>query len=801
MANFNAPEPTPRVGVRGNAQNTPVLEKRESINASGSTPNYVAAFNNLASTPTALGILSSAATTNASIALANKMGTSLGKTPEGNLLPPITDFDKHVTEAYSSQAQVTLGLQANSLILNAQEEVTKANKITPALIDTYKQSAVQGIQSILDMAPDTIRPQMEHQLGTQIQNSTHQLTLHMIERNKSDAASRDSVWRTHQSEQISNAIKDGNIELAQEMQQSLNRNIDSGLYSGVLTPLQADTAKTAAKLNFESAKSIQKVMQARANGTEPEYLASIADKKIGDLSWSESEAVRDNTFRYLGAVESAENRDQALIEAQGQGEILSRTMNPDTLATYEAKLRPLVFQNLKNSYISSQRKQATMNSDVARILSNPGNVNSYAGKSAKVINDSYDGMTNYLMQKSQNSGNPISLEEAQFQAASSMATSIPKFTDMINRELKGENPEQIMKAIETYERMSAVSGYKTDGVDPKALAKGELFMDLLASNPADPVSAAQQANDIINKKDEKTLSITNLKIAEYMKQYASDSNRALSTAINLSGLDISAGSLENPDHFASDVFNRFKGYMQLTDGNEDVSKKRVQADLAKQWGTTYINGKKQTTLLPIEQQMHLDPSAAPLIQQDVINQLGPQLEETKKTFDSRHSPFYWRIKDRLSFDEYAKAKVALAEDKYRDPDIEINRTIVSKFESAPPIQLEQVMRNKEIHTYELNVQASPYAQRSQKNGEVLGGYNIQIKDPVTKAIQSMPGYYGTTKTLPEYRPNTDWVKERYSLITGHNAHTFEELKAMKEEEFNRNFERQQILARQVQAWG
>ena len=84
----------------------------------------------------------------ASNAVAEKIGGELGKNPRGDIGIPLTDFDKAMQESYKTQAQATLGLQANKLISDSNIEAAKASRITPELITKTNQSISIGLKNI-----------------------------------------------------------------------------------------------------------------------------------------------------------------------------------------------------------------------------------------------------------------------------------------------------------------------------------------------------------------------------------------------------------------------------------------------------------------------------------------------------------------------------------------------------------------------------------------------------------------------------------------------------------------------------
>lgn len=745
----------PNVGIRGNAQELPVLKRRESLVAGGSTPNFGAALNALATTPTVLGEIGSQLQVNSSIALATKFGQSLGKNPQGNLLPPITNFDKSVSEAYNSQAQVTIGNNANAMMYQAQEEMSKANKLTPDLINAYKQNMAEGLQQSIDLAPDALKPGLERQFGHQLQSTTHELNQKLISQNKADAESKAAVWRTHQNDLVTNMVKDAKTPEQFENAKNAFESLQENIHASNLSPAQKDTALTTSKLNYQTALSIQKVMNARSSGNEAEYLASIADKKIEGLSWSESEQVRDNTVRYLSAVQTAENSEQNLIMSQAGLDMAEGSFNESKLAALRDSLRPQNYNTVATNWAVKQHTQNKENIVQQRILSNPRDATSYSGLQPKQIDAGFDLITNAI--KAKNPG--ISQTDAEFQAASNMSTVIPKFVDGINRKLSNGNPQQVLEAKETYERLHELDGNKVLGINEKSLAVADVFTDLLASQPADIDQALTQARETVFNQDKDIIKATQAQIHSFMIKHAANPSARLSTAVSLSGLN-SSTNIDNPAAFQADVFSRFNGYMLLTRGNEEVSKLRTQKDAAKIWGESRVNGSLQNTRLGIEQAIGLPTNAAPLIQEDVMRQLIPQLENSKKLFDMGGSPHYWRIKEgRIDYNAYAEAKLAINKKGLSDPKYAFHKQTINKYEEAPPIIIEQVTKTG-IVEWNLDVQTSPYAQRSPKTGQVTG-YNIGIKHPETGEQGQLYGFYGNTHNIPSYSPNEKWLKENY----------------------------------------
>jgi hypothetical protein len=792
----------PNVGIRGNPQDLPTLNRSVGINANADTPAFGTALTAFATTPTALAEVGSQIMQASAHANAQRIGQGLGQKPQGNLLPAVTNFDKMVAESYTAQAHTTLGLQANQLLADGEEELSSLDRLTPEAIRTYTASMAQGLQDTIALAPDNLKPQMEAQYGSQLINSTHQFNLRMNSQQKAESASKDTAWRTQQSDAIQNAIKDGNTELAQQMQAALNQNINAGRAAGTLSPADAQTALTTAKLNFESSKSIKSWMDAKANGTSDEYLKSIANNKISGLSWSESEQVRDNTVKYASAEEAAENRNESLFMAQGQQEIAMGTFNQDRANFFRENLRPLQYTRLMTQWSVANHAGSEESLAIQSIVSNANDASAFIGATKKQINAVYDQLVNVGMQKAQVDGSPITQEDSQYQAAAFMATPVPAVIEGINRGLLNGNVQQVLNAIQMDERLHGLEGNKTIGVQDNARAVGEVFQNLLASNPNDPEKALQDARNVVLNKDENILKMNNVAIANYMQKHAPDAAHFLSNAVNISGLGGDGSNIDDAAAFAADINSRFKGYMQLTNGNVEQSKKLTGKDASKIWGETTVNGKKELTRLPIESIVHIPKGATPLIQNDIAEQLAPQLEWSKKAFDEGRNEYYLRVKEgRVSYDEYTKAKAEIEEKMSLGARIKSARTsgvldeietgessftvlrkslasqrkIVDEFESGKPIEIEQVFRNKTMKSFTVNAQTSNWATISPTTGRVDGGINLFMVDPETGIRSALTGYYGSSKTQAHYSPDTAKIQARYLSVNGLTPKSFEQL--------------------------
>jgi len=807
MAAFNEPQQTPNVGIRGNPESQVTLKKSESLVGPGSTPAFTAAFIDLASTPSAMAQVGSKMAQASAQALGAKWGAEAGETPHGNMsIPAITDFDKAYSDSYSAQAQVSLNLQAENMMSKAQEDIQKLDRITPDIIASYNENMKQGLQENLDLAPDNVRTRMEAQYGSSLIRTTSALNQKMISQNKTEALGNASVWRSTQNALAQNAIKDGDLKQGKAIFDSVEDNIKAARNANQMSPVEAETAILQNKMNYQSSLSILKLMDARAAGKSDEYLNSIADKKIGNLTWSESEQVRDNTVSYLSHVEAAANREQTLLTAQASNEMALGTFNSDRLAYYRSVQTPTHFLNTSTQFAVRQRKAGADDGKVRGIIANPLNPASYDGTTAKIKNNAFDELSLAAMNKAQSNREPISKEEADYQAANAMAIPVPKYINHLNNMMSSGNASDKMRGMEEFYRLHDENGFKTTGVNDRALASAEMFRGLLG-NYADPNEAAAEANRITADTSDKTLQLVREKTEYYFKNHISDPTRATSWAVNTSGISGGEGFIDEAG-FTADIKNQMAGYLMLTHNDEAASKRMTEAYTRKTYGLTKVNGKVEVAFLGLEKATNIDVGGAPLFQQDIINSLTSKFDEGKKSFDSGNSPSYFRFKaGRVSFDEYMKAKIEIDEGMTmgklfhaaRSTSVETEletgksgvtalyksyasqRAMVKQFERGDAIEVEQVYRRGEAKTHKLMVQTTPYSSVSPVSGQILGGYNFKIRDELTGIPHTLYGHFGVGKTSAEYKPDSKWIQDRYIALHGYQSDmTWEQYQVDKE---------------------
>jgi len=172
-------------GVQAGAQMPAPYHRQERVEVTP-VPNFQAVMTEYASGTNWMSSIGSAVASRASTALAEKIGSELGKNPQGTIGIPLTDFDKTMQASYNTQAQATLGLQANKLITDSNLETAQATRITPDLLQKTNDNITTGLKNILKNAPDSIKPSMELQFGNAMLNQNASLSSRMLREQKED---------------------------------------------------------------------------------------------------------------------------------------------------------------------------------------------------------------------------------------------------------------------------------------------------------------------------------------------------------------------------------------------------------------------------------------------------------------------------------------------------------------------------------------------------------------------------------------------------------------------------------------
>ena len=774
MAEIGSPQPQPNVGIKGNPQDLPVFKRTESLVAPTSVPGFVSAFNQLATTPTALGQIATQAATSASNKLMDKWGYEQGSNPHGNLLPSITNADKRFEIAYSNQAQATLGLHANQLMLDGQAELEKAYKLTPEMVESYKMNMAQGLDEILSQAPDTIRGQLHNDFASSLMRSTAQINQKMVGQQKQAYKEQMSVYNQTQTKNIYETAMSGNAEGAKaQLEAQIGRNAQLKA-AGIISATEEQNNNQTARQTFLTGVYSQKAIAAKEAGKMDEYLAGLTTKpsSVSFLDW---QAVTHNVLGNVAQIEALERRDQTLNASQFDLAIVENRVTSDVIEELRAKQTPENFTRSMVKYVGHLNKIANSQKNTNDLAANWGSPIAQADATTKDQNQTFQMLSQAYQQRQVNSGKPqVSDIEAKTVVASNAGSSIPQFTDELNNMLISANPDLMIQASGAYRVLGQLKA------PISTQAKAMLFgFDSQIQQGRTPEESAAIVRENISPKSNDELMAQESIWKQYKKENMASFDDEVKHAKKLMDIPWHA-EVPNLPALTIQVNKAFESNLKLLNGDVNAAKAMTAHNLEQSYGVTYVNGHKEYTYLPIENFMGVADGAAGIIQNDIAEQTVRQVEATKSAFDNGTNDFYYRVADRPSFEEAIKSKEEItktlggkslnslpeAEFVKKNEEIYGLQKNVDAYTTGKPLTVEKVWRGGHIETYELAIQASSNMGLGINSATpISGGYDISLRTPGGK-LMPMIGVDNLSHGQIVYRPNLDKLRTQYFAIQG-----------------------------------
>ncbi len=764
-------------------QPLPGYQRTTRIKGSVNVPAIQSVTGPMASGPTALGAIGSQMALKASVALAEKQGYEAGQTPHGDIGTPITATDEAFAKAYSAQAESTLGLQAHQLLQENQLQMAQTNKLTPDLIAQYEKSTSEGLQQILEQAPSSVRRDLSNQFSYQMLNSSGQLNLRYIKQQKAQEKDRANLYNRTQNQNIVEYGLSNNLDAAKEGLESLkaraNANYESGLFSGT----ERDTAIHNAQLSYYSGAYSRKLVEARDEKKEPEFLRWLGDpsNKPKDMTFADWQTVGSNVLQYNQKLEQMQSQDKALILSQLDRQLFTTgAIPPAQLEEAKQKLDETTFNKVMTSLAKYNERGNKRNAAVNEATANYGDELRFNQSEPKAKDDAYRNIVQQYLQE-----HPNVLEwEAKTEAAMSAGGFIPSYTKELNDRLKSLNPQFLTEGGIAYEKLNAQKPQNLGQVDKLAIANYHAFERQVAQG-VDPVEAASNAHQIVYAKNQEQREANN----EYYKSY---STRNLSSpsarenhALELSGQHTFWTGfnprIRNMGAFTQRVNAMFKDNFHLLNGDEGAAATMTRQAIERNWAHTKVNGDSEYMFMPPEKALGIDEAAGiPVIHADMVSQLQNQFQVTKDLYDKHNGPYWLETKDATNLaaltqlsEEYQRlGPIGLMKDFAIDkskPENKRRLKLMNQLDDlyeAKPIKVVQHMRGGTTREFEVVITPSANMVRGQdESGMVVGDYHILMKEGDKNAVP-IPGLDGLGMDLI-YRPRHKDISDAMEVFAPH----------------------------------
>lgn len=620
-------------------------------------PDYQSAVSNYASATNWMSAVGSEVAARASNALAIRLGTESGKNPtKDHLGLSLTEFDKVYEQSYTTQAQATLGLQAQTLISKSNLEVAASPNINADMISKSQKQVALGLQRILSLAPDSVKGQMESHYGSIMLQQNEHLVSRMLKQQQEDRRNTlDLSTKVNNQNAFSLALSgaggvddDGNSKSGLLAVKATEYAYQSAIETRDATPLEAKVAIDSARQSYLSGKYARLAEMAETLNKLPEFYKELSDSEnvnTKDITTADRQAVVNNVVEHMNARASLRMQDQQLKMSQFQVQLAE---NPDAItgaefAQLQSQLTPIQSQKVKLDFVQALNRRKADNQQSNVLISDWGNSELHARAGDKVQNQTFDKLVDKVITSNNESGKmPISHDEAQIQVAASAGASIPVFTKSLQNKLSSGNPIQMEAAAQQMHALYQMNaGHALSGLTEKDKAMYGAIETLRSS--LDPTEAAREATNKIYNQDPVMFKANQQKWSDYLSVQTKGGISLTDFAFSQFGynkkdfLNTSVAQV-----YGTDILEKYATYYQLLSGDEVTAKSVTQRYVDENYGNTGINGGSNKTLHPLEKVLgYSDTNIVPHIQQDVINQLNTHFMPIKEAYDKGTMNEYW----------------------------------------------------------------------------------------------------------------------------------------------------------------
>ena len=755
----------------------PEFEKQVRLDNTVGQADYTGAFDRMALTPTALGEFGSQLAITASTMLAQKRGYEAGLHPSGTLLPPLTNADRAFQDAYVSQSQNTLGLQANKLMQEGQSELAKAWKLTPDMIASYTKNMSEGLNDIINNAPLQAQPGLAATFNSNLMSSTGSLNKKMIGQQKEQALQNASLFNNTQLASIYESARGGNVEAAQKMHNDMIARTKSMSASGMISPLQAESTAKSARMSLYTGLYTGEAVKAFQNKKADEFLSDLLAKKPEGMNTLEWESVAKNVMGEVQLQESFQQRNETSLYSEGNRLLNEGLLTPDFIAQLESQStsKPR-FNNFMAQVASYQRKNYKSNQAVAGLMPNWNDAYQMAVANNKTKNAALIQAGQDVQQRAADSGRTLDDFEAQTEAMASAGSPIQNYTQQLNAGFLSGNSQLMTRSLNAYRALRNANPRVLSGISPQAEAMMTNFESQMEDGN-DPDIAAQKASEIVQQKTPEQVEINTALIEQWQRKTVNTPSRLNSWASQFAELGDGA-QINNLPYFAIHVKDIFKSNMNYLNGDVEGATKMTKEGIERAWGVTNVNGKPEFVFQPVEKTIGIeDDRVNPLVKHDLYEQIAKQIQPMNEAYQQgvknkdNRLPFHYRLTPRPSYEEFRAAQAIVNKQEnlplsqYNNVEWKKADAIVQQFKNDP-IKIERVYASGKVEPFEMAISANPGLQQAPDG--TIGSYNVSMRMNNGPSAP-MNGWFAGPLSEPVYMPSQKLIRDRFFETVGLNA--------------------------------
>ncbi len=624
-------------------QSLPILERHVTAQTS-STPEFQSSTEALAASQNSLSAIGAKVAQVSSNQIATQLGYEQGKTPKGDLMPSITEFDKNFATSYYAQANATLTLQGQKLLADSEVEMSKPARLTPGLIAKTNQQLQVGLDKISQNAPTAIKGQLQATFASQVLRQNTQYKEKMIGEQRDDQKNTLINALDLNAKNALELATSGDFKGAERLIESSKSMASSAVDSRFLTPEQARIAHESVNQAALDGKYTHLAMNALNEGKYAEFEKKYSENKPSDMTHEQWMATGKAFNAQVGFLQGLRTQDENLKAQQMLNTI---AMDPTSITgtqwkTFEDSVSPLKAEEVKHNYIQALKKAQQSTAAVDNLIANFSDPEAWANSTEKAKNGAFNKSVNYAVQSTQKSATPLTHEQAEVQVAASAASQIPVFTNGLKNKLSSANPAFIESAAQQIHSLQVMgAGHVLAGLsdqDRAAYTKYEALRDSMQ-----PQDAAREMTNIVYNQDPDVEKMNQQKWSNYLSKATTGGTSLHDFA--LASFKLKESDFINPSMsqvYATNILSKYSSFYQALNGDDVSAKKLTQQYVNENYGDTGVNGGSFKTLHPLEMVLGFhDTGAVPFIQQDVINQLNEKLLPVKEAYNNKTSNEYW----------------------------------------------------------------------------------------------------------------------------------------------------------------
>ena len=724
------------------------LEERVPVNNTVNQPNFTGAMTNLASSPSLVGQLGAQVAGAATMKLMEEKGLQLGKNPQGNLpILPINDYLKQLDSSYRLQSKATLSLQAQSAVNKANELMANKPLLSSGDIQQYQESMQDTLDDISSMAPTGVKEQLKNSFDATIQNNTHQYVLKMDAQQRKIALERQQDYIIDETNKMQESARNLNLSEAKEHKDNAIAQLSQRLIEGGMSAPEKRAEETKLNILIKQSEMIGEAMVAQENkgddGVE-KYLASMQDRKPDDMTHADYAVVMDGVYKAVAQREQYKSRNRNLIISEAVSNTVATGLPPNTEQA-ENMRRELTPQQFNEAMlrINSVLQKNQRNQNASDSLYN----NRASAKAWTLAGGKEQKETFYRMvQDELNSAKQKNNQLTEVQAMTNVARSIPMptkiYTDILAQKIGTGAGADAIEAAFAYIQMAdgdPQDAARVSGLDDKAKVAAS-YMSLLSGGSPDAANIKYTPDEIASMAREAAYGQTDIKVlnqayGEYYNQNLATKGKMDKFASEIiDAKDLAIASPMMPIN--NEIKSIHQKFFMLSKGNDAVSKQLTKDYFHRFYGVSRINGTPEYVINPAERLISNVSASAPLIQEDIINQMNAQFKDNNDAYMKGGSDIYYDVVtpltksgEPLNYDTLYKklaAENASGGDEAGRKAVNDYAKYEKEFFSPRPIKVNVTRRGNEAELMDLIVTPSKAMILSEDHTHV-GGYDVALK--------------------------------------------------------------------------